>query len=130
MRAAEGGASPELLGRYLEAWLLRLQRALSAARPLRRLRRGAPGGGRARLPPRGARLRVRRLRARLRAGAAGRTPGALLASFFRRSPDALGDAVPAARALEAFHRDLIAAHLERDLRAPRVIREIAREALR
>ena len=54
----------------------------------------------------------------------------LLASFFRAAPDALGDAVPAARAVEAFHRDLIAAHLERDLRAPRVIREVAREALR
>jgi hypothetical protein len=55
----------------------------------------------------------------------------MLADFFRLPPDALGaEAGAAARALESFHRDLIAAHLERDLRAPRVIREIAREIAR
>jgi hypothetical protein len=35
-----------------------------------------------------------------------------------------------ARELEAFHRELIGAHLERELRAPRVIREITREGAR
>jgi hypothetical protein len=54
----------------------------------------------------------------------------LLDDLFRRPPDGLGEAGPEARALEAFHRDLIAAHLERDLRSPRVIREVGREALR
>ena len=55
----------------------------------------------------------------------------MLAGFFHRPPDALGEeALPPARALESFHRDLIAAHLERDLRAPRVIREVTREAAR
>jgi len=44
---------------------------------------------------------------------------------------ALGaEAGTAAQALEAFHRDLVAAHLERDLRAPRVIRDVAREIAR
>ena len=33
-------------------------------------------------------------------------------------------------ALEAFHRDLIGAHLERELRAPRVIRDVGRERVR
>ena len=32
--------------------------------------------------------------------------------------------------LETFHRDRIGAHLERDLRAPRVIREASREGTR
>ena len=55
----------------------------------------------------------------------------MLAGFFRLPPDALGgETGPAARALESFHRDLIGAHLERDLRAPRVIRETLREAAR
>jgi hypothetical protein len=55
----------------------------------------------------------------------------MLADFFRRPPDALGaEAGAAAQALESFHGGLIAAHLERDLRSPRVIREIAREIAR
>ena len=54
----------------------------------------------------------------------------MLASFFSRPPEALApEAGAGARALESLHRDLIAAHLERDLRAPRVIREM-REAAR
>ncbi len=55
----------------------------------------------------------------------------MLADFFRQPPDALpAEAGAAAQAIEAFHRDLISSHLERDLRAPRVIREIAREVAR
>jgi hypothetical protein len=53
---------------------------------------------------------------------------ALLAQFFKEPPDTLADGFAApARELEAFHRERIGAHLERDLRAPRVIREITRE---
>lgn len=129
VQAAEKGASPELLGRYLEAWLLKLNglyppldrcaacgTALEATGPLS-YHRGAHGfvcgdcG-----PASGPDLPAEARR--------------LLAELFRRPPDALGEAGPAARAVEAFHRDLIAAHLERDLRSPRVIREVAREALR
>jgi hypothetical protein len=55
----------------------------------------------------------------------------LLGLVFAKPPETLaGDHQPAARELEAFHRDRIAAHLERDLRAPRVIREISREGAR
>jgi len=56
---------------------------------------------------------------------------AVLGRFFKAPPDTLRDGFEApARELEAFHRELIGAHLERDLRAPRVIREITREGAR
>jgi DNA repair protein RecO (recombination protein O) len=129
VQATEKGASPQLLGRYLEAWLLKLNGLyppldrcstcggpLPAQGPLS-YHRGAhgfvcegcgPASG-PDLPPEARRL---------------------LAALFHRPPDGLGEAGPEARAVEAFHLDLIAAHLERDLRAPRVIREVGREALR
>jgi hypothetical protein len=51
----------------------------------------------------------------------------LLERIFSKPPEALeGDGGAAVQPLEAFHRDLIGAHLERDLRAPRVIREVSR----
>jgi DNA repair protein RecO (recombination protein O) len=129
VHAAEAGASPELLGRYLEAWLLKLNGLYP---PLDRC--AACGGD---LPATGS-LSYHRGAHGFVCRDCGPASGPelppdarrLLASFFRTPPDALGDAVPAARAVEAFHRDLISAHLERDLRAPRVIREVAREALR
>jgi DNA repair protein RecO (recombination protein O) len=129
VQAAEKGVSPELLGRYLEAWLLRLSGLyppldrcagcggpLASAGPLcyHRAAHGfvcrecGPASG-PDLPPPARRL---------------------LAELFRRHPDALGEAGPEARAVESFHRDLIAAHLERDLRSPRVIREVGREGQR
>jgi DNA repair protein RecO (recombination protein O) len=130
VRAVESGASPELLGRYLEAWLLKLHglyppldRCAACAGPLATTgplayHRGARGFvcrdcGPASGPDLPAESRQ------------------VLGEFFRRPPDALGDGpLTGARALEPFHRDLIAAHLERDLRAPRVIREVTREAAR
>jgi DNA repair protein RecO (recombination protein O) len=129
VRAAEAGTSPELLGRYLEAWLLRLNGLyppldscaacggpLAAEGPLSYHRPAhgfvcvgcGPASGPV-LPPAARRL---------------------LAEIFRRPPDGLGEAGPEARTVESFQRDLIAAHLERDLRSPRVIREVAREAAR
>jgi DNA repair protein RecO (recombination protein O) len=129
VQAAEKGVSPEPLGRYLEAWLLRLSglyppldRCANCGRPLASegplsyhrpahgfvCRECGPASG-PDLPPQARRL---------------------LTELFRRHPDALGEAGPEARAVESFHRDLITAHLERDLRAPRVIREVGREALR
>ena len=130
VRAAEAGASPELLGRYLEAWLLRLHGLYP---PLDRC--SACGGE---LPAAGT-LSYHRPAHGFVCPGCGPASGPdltadarrMLAGFFHRPPDALGEeALPPARALESFHRDLIAAHLERDLRAPRVIREIAREIAR
>jgi DNA repair protein RecO (recombination protein O) len=129
VQAAESGASPELLGRYLEAWLLKL----SGLYPP--LERCAACDGK--LPAGGA-LSYHRTAHGFVCRDCGPASGPdvpadsrrLLASFFRLPPDALGEAGPSARALEPFHRDLIGAHLERDLRAPRVIREIAREGAR
>jgi DNA repair protein RecO (recombination protein O) len=128
LQAAEKGASPELLGRYLEAWLLRLQGLFP---PLERCAAcGGPLPSGALSYHRGAHGFVCRDCGPASGPELPAETRLLLASFFRLPPDALGEAVPAARALEPFHRDLIAAHLERDLRAPRVIREIAREAAR
>ncbi|HXK09418.1 MAG TPA: DNA repair protein RecO [Vicinamibacteria bacterium] len=129
VRAAEGGASPEALGRYLEAWLLKLHGLYP---PLERC--SACGGP----LPAGALTYDRAAHGFVCRGCGPASGPELpaeaaraLSGFFRRPPDALGDrADPAARALEAFHRELIAAHLERDLRAPRVIRETLREAAR
>ena len=129
VRAAEAGANPELLGRYLEAWLLRLHGLYP---PLDRcsgcgallssslLRYHQPAHGfvcDTCLPASGP---VLSLPAR-----------ALLGQFFSNPPDTLvGAAGTPARELEAFHRTLIGAHLERELRAPRVISEVTREGAR
>ena len=88
VQAAEKGASPELLGRYLEAWLLKLHGLYPPLDRLRHLRRAAPGGRRTLLPPRGPRLRLRRLRAGLGPRPAGRRPpdaGRLLPPPARRA---------------------------------------------
>lgn len=128
VRAAEQGADPELLGRYLEAWLLKLHGLYP---PLDRC--AACGGALA-----AAALRYHRAAhgfvcdaclpasgPELSAAARG-----LIAHFLVRPPDALAGESGPARELEAFHRGLIGAHLERELRSPRVIREIAREGAR
>jgi DNA repair protein RecO (recombination protein O) len=129
VQAAEKGTSPELLGRYLEAWLLRLSGLYP---PLDRC--AACGGPLAAEGLLSYHRAARGFVCRDCGPASGPdlSPAArrLLAELFRRPPDALGEAGPEARAIESFHRDLIAAHLERDLRSPRVIREVGREALR
>ena len=129
VRAAEAGASPELLGRYLEAWLLRLHglyppqdrcAACGAALGERPLAYHRPAHGfvcEACGPASGPELSL--------------AARALLAAIFRQAPESFsGPAGPEARELESFHRDRIAEHLERELRAPRVIREAKREAAR
>jgi DNA repair protein RecO (recombination protein O) len=101
VRATEAGACPELLGRYVEAWLLRLhglQPPLDAC---------GPAGGPV-----------------LSAAACD-----LLAEFQRVAPESLsGPAGPECREIESFLRERITAHLERDLRAPRVVRETRKAA--
>ncbi len=129
VQAAEKGVSPELLGRYMEAWLLRLSGLYP---PLDRC--AACGGPLASEGP----LSYHRAAHGFVCGDCGPASGPdlppparrLLARLFRRHPDALGEPGPEARAVESFHADLIAAHLERDLRSPRVIREVGREAQR
>lgn len=130
VRAAEGGASPELLGRYLEAWLLKLHGLYP---PLDHC--SACGGDLAASGPLAYHRSAHGFVCRDCGPATGPELASdargMLAGFFRLSPEALGaEAGPAARALESFHRDLIAAHLERDLRAPRVIHEVARGGAR
>ena len=68
VRAAETGANPELLGRYLEAWLLKLHGLYP---PLDRCAAcgGAPRRHGASLPRRRPRLRVRRVPSGFRPGA-------------------------------------------------------------
>jgi DNA repair protein RecO (recombination protein O) len=127
VHAAEGGATPELLGRYLESWLLRLHGlhppldrcatcgAALASGPLS-YHRPAHGFVCERCgPASGPELSV--------------AARALLAEIFQRPPDSFtGAAGPESREIESFHRERIAAHLERDLRSPRVIRDTRREA--
>ena len=133
VRAAEAGASPELLGRYLEAWLLQAARALPAARPLRGLRRAAPGAGALRYHRAahgfvcdacGAGLGSRAVASR-RAALLGR----LLHAAARRARATASRRRPREPSRPST-ASLIGAHLERDLRAPRVIREITREGAR
>jgi DNA repair protein RecO (recombination protein O) len=129
VRAAEAGANPDMLGRYLEAWLLKLH---GLHPPLDQCAGcGAPLGG--------ARLSYHRPAHGFVCGACGAASGpvlseaarALLVEVFRRPPESFTQAPgPEARALEQLHRELIGAHLERDLRAPRVVRDATREAAR
>jgi DNA repair protein RecO (recombination protein O) len=125
VRAAEDGSSPGLLSRYLEAWLLRLHgiyppldHCASCAKALgagalyyHRAAHGfvcddcGPASGPL-LPP-----AVR----------------AFLEEVFRRAPASIAGPLPAeASALESFHQELIAAHLERSPRSQRVLRDVAR----
>jgi DNA repair protein RecO (recombination protein O) len=129
VRSAELGTSPELLGRYLEAWLLRLH----GLYPSLELCAGCAG------PLPAGRLAYHRPARGFVCAGCGPASGpelspatrALLGEFFRRAPETFsGPSGPEARELEAFHRDRIGEHLERELRSPRVIRETRREAAR
>ena len=126
VRAAQDGLDVGVLARYLEACLLRLHgiyppldRCAACARRLPagelRYHRAAHGFvcddcGPASGPvvPVGARTFLGEV--------FGKAPAAMTASF---PPEASG--------LEAFHQDLIANHLERELRSRRVLRDVARE---
>jgi len=129
VRAAEQGASPEMLGRYVEAWLLRLH----GLYPSLGLCAGCAG------PLPAGRLAYHRPAHGFVCAGCGPASGpelspatrALLGEFFRRAPETFsGPSGPEARELEAFHRDRIGEHLERELHSPRVIRETRREAAR
>lgn len=129
IRAAEAGAQPELLGRYLEAWLLRLHGLYPSLESCAGCAREIAG----------AALAYHRPAHGFVCDGCGPVTGpvlsqaarALLAEIFRRAPEWFaGPAGPESRELESFHRERIGEHLERDLRSPRVIRETRREAAR
>jgi DNA repair protein RecO (recombination protein O) len=129
VHATELGASPALLGRYLEAWLLKLQGLYPSLERCASCSGALGAGG----------LAYHRAAHGFVCQACGPASGpdlpeearGLLVRIFRRRPEALADAGEAPlRSIEAFHRDLIVAHLERDLRAPRVIHEVARGSAR
>jgi DNA repair protein RecO (recombination protein O) len=130
VRAAEAGSSPTLLARYLEVWLLKLHGLYPA------LDRCAACDGP--LEPAGA-LHYHRAAHGFVCGACRPASGpeldarsrALVAAILSQPPTALaGELAAASSQLESFHRELIGAHLERELRAPRVIREASREGAR
>jgi DNA repair protein RecO (recombination protein O) len=125
VRSAEEGAAGMALARYLEAWLLRLHGLYPP------LDRCASCGGR--LPE--GELRYHGPSHGFACGACApqsrpalsRRARAWLERIFREPPAALGRAVPeGAGELEAFHHELIAMHLERELHSYRVLREVAR----
>jgi DNA repair protein RecO (recombination protein O) len=129
LHAVEGGAEPELVARYLEAWLLRLHGLYPP------LDRCAACGAELR----GSRLAYHRPAHGFVCSGCGTASGpvlsgqvrALLRDVFSKPPAEVSKRPRShVRALESFHGDLVAAHLERDLRSPRVIREAIREVAR
>lgn len=129
LRAVEDGANPDLVGRYLEAWLLRLH---GLHPPMDRC--ASCGGA---LRP--GRLEYHQTARGFVCGECGPASGpilhervrSLLEDIFSQPPATLRAAAgPHVRALESFHKDLVTRHLERDLRSPRVIRQATREAAR
>jgi DNA repair protein RecO (recombination protein O) len=126
--AVEGGADPELVSRYIEAWLLRLHGLFPPLDGCAACGEPLPGGP----------LSYHRPAHGFVCDSCGPASGPVLpattrslyARIFQSPPQALAGPDPDARSLEAFHRELITSHLERDLRSPRVIREVIREAAR
>jgi DNA repair protein RecO (recombination protein O) len=129
LRAVEGGSDPDLVGRYLEAWLLRLHGLYPP------LDSCASCGG----ALEGGRREYHRASQGFVCPTCGPASGpvlpgdacSLLGRVFAEPPEALtAPSAPSVRALESFHRELVTEHLERDLRSPRVVREATREAVR
>jgi DNA repair protein RecO (recombination protein O) len=128
LRAVEGGADPDLVRCYLEAWLLKLHglyppldRCASCAGAL------APGRRDYHRPAHGF------VCAGCGPASGPVLPGdacALLGRVFLEPPETLSAPAPPVRALASFHSELVRGHLERDLRSPRVVCEATREAAR
>ena len=126
IRAADDGGSDLILGRYVEAWLLRLHGVYPPTDRCAGCGGGLPSG---RLVYHGA---AHGFICENCGPASGpvlpEQARAYLGEIFRRSPAAMPPAPPAAAvALEGFHQELITRHLERSLRSGRVLKELARE---
>jgi len=125
LRAAEDGGSTSALGRYLEAWLLRLAGLYPPLDCCAACSRALPAGG----------LRYHRASHGFVCDDCGPASGpllpegarAFLGEVFRRPPAELTAPLPPeAAGLESFHHDLVSRHLERPLRSHRVLLDVAR----
>ena len=123
--AAEAGVSPTALGRYLEAWLLRLHGIYPSLEHCASCGKALPAGP----------LRYRDAARGFVCDDCGPVSGpvlpvaarAFLDDAFRQSPSDLRQSFPMeAAVLEGFHQDLITRHLERGLRSQRVLKDVAR----
>ena len=121
------GAPVEKLARYFEYWLLRLQGVYPSFAVCPTC--GAPLGAGAMMPPREEAFVCRQCAP----SGGGTTLGAEAMSFLRasgRTPperlDALSLDARASRELETVHRRLLHAHLDKELKSVRVLREMGR----
>ena len=122
--AVDGGMETGVLGRYLEAWLLKLHGIYPPLDRCAGCDNALPAGER----------RYHRPAHGFVCEACGPASGPVVESLdhdflreaFARAPAAVTRR-PSPVALEAFHRDLIRTHLERDLHSHRVMRDVARE---
>ena len=126
VEAVEEGSSVSALARYLEAWLLRLHGLYPSLDRCASCQAELPAGE----------LDYHAVAHGFVCVACGPASGpgltasarAYLRRIFGLAPGAVGTAGDDDSAsLEGFHRDLIRRHLERDLRSPRVLRDVARE---
>jgi DNA repair protein RecO (recombination protein O) len=124
LAAVEGGAETDVLARYLEAWLLKLHGIYPPLDRCAGCDSVLPSGERRYHGP------AHGFVCESCGPASGPVVDALDHDFLREAfarPPAAVARRPAAGPLEAFHRDLIRTHLERDLHSHRVLRDVARE---
>ncbi len=125
LRAAEQGVESSLLARYMETWLLKLHGLYPSVNRCVTCQQPLPAGP----------LRYHRPAHAFRCESCGTASGPVLSSearaflgeVFAKAPNAVGAPLGAdSAALESFHQSLIEAHLERDLRSIRVLKDVAR----
>jgi DNA repair protein RecO (recombination protein O) len=124
LKAAEEGTDTTVLSRYLEAWLLKLHGLYPPVNRCVTCGNALAGGP----------LRYHRSEKAFRCESCGPVSGpvlsvetrAFLADVFKNPPAAVTAQLPAGSGLESFHQSLIEAHLERDLRSLRVLKDVAR----
>ena len=125
--ALAAGAPAERLARYFEYWLLRLQGVYPALAACRRCG-GTLAGGTVRLAPRLEGLLCAQCAAPAEGTPLSREAMAFLVAARTAAPRSLADLPLPARAereLAAVHRRLLAAHLDKELKSARVVRELA-----
>jgi recombinational DNA repair protein (RecF pathway) len=126
LRSCEEGVATTVLSRYMEAWLLKLHGLYPPLARCVSCRQELPAGP----------LRYHRPEGAFRCEACGPVSGPVLpaatrdflADAFKNPPSALTAPPPTGSGLESFHQGLIEAHLERDLRSLRVLKDVERGA--